>query len=95
MNHKITQYFSTPANKKIKLSDEVYDGNCKVPDLKNTKSKEKSENEIACVTNVPYTCTTNNRPSLNCDLPDCWSLEQKEDFCRKNEWLIVQNKKLG
>lgn len=28
-------------------------------------------------------------------LPDCWNWEQKEQFCLKNKWLIMKNKKLG
>lgn len=29
------------------------------------------------------------------DLPSCWTLEQKTEFCSKNEWLCVRRKKLG
>ena len=28
-------------------------------------------------------------------LPDCWNPSQKEDFCKKNEWLVLKNKKIG
>ena len=43
--------------------------------------------------------TTSDVPSAddytNDDWPSCWTLEQKTDFCAKNEWLCFQEKKLG
>uniref|UniRef100_A0A8C5WBW7 Uncharacterized protein n=1 Tax=Leptobrachium leishanense TaxID=445787 RepID=A0A8C5WBW7_9ANUR len=29
------------------------------------------------------------------DWPDCWTLLQKNNFCLRNRWLFVENKKLG
>ena len=43
--------------------------------------------------------TTSGVPSAddytNDEWPSCWTLEQKTDFCSKNEWLCFREKKLG
>lgn len=31
----------------------------------------------------------------NADFPSCWSISQKVQFCNKNKWLLIKQKKLG
>ena len=38
----------------------------------------------------------NNKQDLfELHLPDCWSMQQKQEFCENKDWLIVKQKKLG
>ncbi|XP_028592483.2 peroxisome biogenesis factor 2 isoform X1 [Podarcis muralis] len=47
-----------------------------------------------CKTNTEDTCGQEDGGSGK-DWPECWTLLQKNDFCQRNEWLFVNNKRLG
>uniref|UniRef100_A0A8C8RJZ3 HAT C-terminal dimerisation domain-containing protein n=1 Tax=Pelusios castaneus TaxID=367368 RepID=A0A8C8RJZ3_9SAUR len=57
-----------------------------------TKEAKTSSEEIKTSTTASETfvdeCSDN-------DWPSCWTVEQKTDFCSKNEWLWFKEKKLG
>lgn len=55
------------------------------------ESEEKCEGEIAGA--AKFHKVTSLDSGIN--IPDCWTLDQKEDFCHKNEWLIVKIKNWG
>jgi hypothetical protein len=82
---KISCYFSTTgsgadsANKKLKTETMTEDM------------------EISVHVDVPESSLADlgDQGRTQNDWPDCWSLDQKNDFCSKNEWLNVHKMKLG
>lgn len=82
---KITSYFKTNQVSKKRKGDDTsvshYKEIVSIPCDKITRN-ESSE--------LIATCS-----NIGTDIPDCWDLEKKQDFCNKYDWLVVNNKKLG
>lgn len=81
---KINNYFNKP--KKLKLDEETE--TCTTVAME----KDHSQPSSSSVTSSSF---NEDIGQGNKQWPDCWSLEQKNEFCKKYSWLIVQNKKLG
>ncbi|KII65997.1 hypothetical protein RF11_15812 [Thelohanellus kitauei] len=58
-----------------------------------TRKARTISEEIKTSTTDPSTCV--HECSDNNDWPSCWTVEQKTEFCYKNEWQWFQDKKLG
>lgn len=79
---KITNFFSKPKKQKLDDQGEKTQSNSLEPllVLPSTSDQTSSIDEVK---------------EGDKQWPDCWTLEQKSDFCKKYDWLIVHNKKLG
>lgn len=89
---RLDTYFQ-PVQKKVKTDDDVGD----------KPSSNESCDNVRTSNSPLHSQSTENIDQLNksadvnitSDYPDCWNLDQKNDFFLKYEWLITENKKLG
>jgi hypothetical protein len=70
----------------------------KITDFYSTANKKPRLNEVTLKTKIPESSTSTAGTSemattTSNDWPSCWSLEQKNYFCTKYEWLHVSNRK--
>lgn len=83
---KITSYFSNP--KKPKLDEDAK--KCATP-----METDLPESSLPTSSSVTPSSSNDDIKEGDSQWPNCWSFEQKGEFCKKYNWLIVHDKKLG
>uniref|UniRef100_A0A6P7FNA9 Uncharacterized protein LOC114329547 n=1 Tax=Diabrotica virgifera virgifera TaxID=50390 RepID=A0A6P7FNA9_DIAVI len=84
---KITNYFNQP--KKRKLDEQSQ--KC----LTSPVILDQTASLVSSSSSVNLSSSVDGGKEGDKHWPDCWTFEQKSEHCRKNDWLIVQNKQLG
>lgn len=103
---KITNFFSKPKKQKLDDQGEKTQSNSLEPllVLPSTSRERTSHSSQFLAEKCPtppspmesdQTSSIDEVKEGDKQWPDCWTLEQKSDFCKKYDWLIVHNKKLG
>lgn len=88
---KITNYFSKP--KKLKLDESAEAEICEAPLMEVDEPESTLPTSSSTITHAPS--GSDNVKDCDRQWPECWTFEQKNEFCKKYDWLLVQNQKLG
>lgn len=95
---KIIDFFSAshssnfPANKKIRLSEEITTEG--VTEETITEPSELMHSDRGPSVSGSSVTFEQLQPA-DADWPTCWTLDQRNDFCAKYDWLFIHNTKLG